>query len=89
MGVFSTKPREVSHGSAGGITEPVGDNKTAQDAVTGREDSESNGEPTLQEDPDRPTEDAQTGVQEVEAVTLSWSKKSLIAVFAKYVTTCP
>ncbi|OAA65336.1 Major facilitator superfamily domain, general substrate transporter [Niveomyces insectorum RCEF 264] len=30
---------------------------------------------------DIPTEDAQRGVQEVEAVTLTWSKPSLIAVF--------
>ncbi|EYE91536.1 putative MFS siderophore iron transporter [Aspergillus ruber CBS 135680] len=31
--------------------------------------------------PDAPTEEAQRGVQNVEAVTLTWSKKSLIAVF--------
>jgi hypothetical protein len=28
-----------------------------------------------------PVQDAQRGVQDVEAVTLTWSKKSLIAVF--------
>ena len=32
-----------------------------------------------------PGEDLQRGVQDVEAVTLSWSKASLIAVFLKYV----
>lgn len=32
-----------------------------------------------------PTEDAQKGVKDVEAVTLTWSKTTLIAVFAKYV----
>jgi hypothetical protein len=32
-----------------------------------------------------PGEDLQRGVQDVEAVTLSWSKASLIAVFIKYV----
>lgn len=32
-----------------------------------------------------PSEDAQRGVKEVEAVTLTWSKKTLIAVFLKYV----
>lgn len=32
-----------------------------------------------------PDEHAQGGVQQVEAMTLSWSKSSLIAVFAKYV----
>lgn len=35
--------------------------------------------------PDAPTEEAQRGVQNVEAVTLTWSKKSLIAVFIKCV----
>jgi hypothetical protein len=30
-----------------------------------------------------PSQDIQRGVQDVEAVTLSWSKASLIAVFAK------
>lgn len=35
--------------------------------------------------PERPSEDLQRGVQRVEAVTLSWSKASLIAVFVKYV----
>lgn len=34
--------------------------------------------------PERPTEDAQKGVKEVEAVTLTWSKPTLIAVFIKY-----
>lgn len=32
-----------------------------------------------------PTEDAQQGVKDVEAVTLTWSKTTLIAVFIKYV----
>lgn len=32
-----------------------------------------------------PGEDLQRGVQDVEAVTLTWSKKALIAVFVKYV----
>jgi hypothetical protein len=45
-------------------------------------DSESQGEQSLEED-HRPAENAQAGVQEVEGVTLTWSKKSLIAVFAK------
>lgn len=34
---------------------------------------------------DLPTETAQAGVQDVEAVTLTWSKPSLIAVFILYV----
>lgn len=34
---------------------------------------------------DRPSEDVQRGVQEVEAVTLTWSKPTLIAVFIKHV----
>jgi hypothetical protein len=33
-----------------------------------------------------PTPNTQHGVQDVEAVTLSWSKGTLIAVFIKYVS---
>lgn len=33
---------------------------------------------------DLPNEETQRGVQDIEAVTLSWSKASLIAVFLKY-----
>jgi hypothetical protein len=33
---------------------------------------------------ERPSEDVQRGVQEVEAVTLTWSRATLIAVFIKY-----
>jgi hypothetical protein len=35
------------------------------------------------ENPEVPTEDVQQGVRDVEAVTLSWTKTMLIAVFAK------
>ena len=35
--------------------------------------------------PEQPSTDAQRGVQDVEAVTLTWSKPTLIAVFIKYV----
>lgn len=44
-----------------------------------------NNEPAI-EDPEKdlvPTEDAQRGVQQVEAVTLTWTKPYLIAVFIK------
>lgn len=34
-------------------------------------------------DPEVPTQDAQQGVRDVEAVTLSWTRTMLIAVFAK------
>lgn len=34
---------------------------------------------------DRIDEDAQRGVRQVEAVTLSWSKWSLVAIFIKFV----
>lgn len=37
-----------------------------------------------QSQPDQPSADAQRGVQDVEAVTLTWSKPTLIAVFIKY-----
>lgn len=36
------------------------------------------------ENPEVPTEDVQQGVKEVEAVTLSWTRTMLIAVFVKY-----
>jgi hypothetical protein len=35
------------------------------------------------ENPEAPTEDTQRGVRDVEAITLSWSKTMLIAVFVK------
>lgn len=50
-------------------------------------DLEADGLPRKDAD-DLPTENAQAGVQDVEAVTLTWSKPSLIAVFILYVS-CP
>lgn len=38
-------------------------------------------EPPSKDPEDVPTDDAQRGIQDVEAVTLTWSKPSLIAVF--------
>lgn len=81
MGVFAAfkKPREVSPGPAGGIDGTVDESKTAHatdDAIP----NDSEGEQSTEED-HRPTENAQAGVQEVEGVTLTWSKRSLIAIF--------
>lgn len=39
--------------------------------------------------PERVSEDVQRGVARVEAVTLAWSKKALIAVFVKYLPPLP
>lgn len=50
-------------------------------ATDGTTESNSNGEPKVE----LPSEDLQRGVQKVEAVALAWTKKSLIAVFLKYV----
>lgn len=62
-------------------TAPVEENKTDPATVeTGPASKETR---DLQEE--LPGEDLQRGVQDVEAVTLSWSKASLVAVFAKYV----
>ena len=36
-----------------------------------------------------PSPDAQAGVRQVEAVTLTWTKGALIAVFIKFVKTLP
>ncbi|KAI7973182.1 hypothetical protein EIK77_004459 [Talaromyces pinophilus] len=62
-------------------TAPVEENKTDPATVETGSASKETGD--LQEE--LPGEDLQRGVQDVEAVTLSWSKASLIAVFAKYV----
>lgn len=39
--------------------------------------------PATAENPELPTEDTQQGVKELEAVTLSWTKTTLILVFVK------
>ncbi|KAJ9164879.1 MFS general substrate transporter [Coniochaeta hoffmannii] len=80
MGVFTKKPRNAPEASAADTTGSIGENKTAHttdDAVH----NDSEGESSSPEDA-VPTEDAQAGVQEVEGMTLTWSKRSLIAVFA-------
>jgi hypothetical protein len=53
--------------------------------------SSAEGQSTINRDAEapaaeRPTEDAQRGVQNVEAVTLTWSKKALVGIFIKYDT---
>lgn len=60
---------------------PAQENKTDPATVESGPESKEGGD--LQ--PELPGEDLQRGVQDVEAVTLSWSKASLIAVFLKYV----
>jgi hypothetical protein len=86
MGVFTNlrlKPsKDVTETTQVGNTTPV-DDKTAHEAVTDRNDAES--QQTIQPEDNAPTADAQDGVKEVEGVTLTWSKKTLIAVFCKYV----
>jgi MFS family permease len=80
MGFFS-KPRQASETSINTLPPAGGDSKApSQDAVHNRDDAESQGDASQTPD-DRPAEDAQNGVKEVEAVTLSWSKKMLYAVF--------
>jgi hypothetical protein len=37
--------------------------------------------------PERPSEDVQRGVKNIEATTLTWTKRTLIAVFIKFVLT--
>ena len=88
MGVFTKKPRDAPEASAADTAGPLGESKTAHatdDAV--HNDSEGESSSSSPEDA-VPTEDAQAGVQEVEGMTLTWSKRSLIAVFAKYVRRC-
>jgi hypothetical protein len=84
MGFFTKKDRGVSNGTTLDNASPLDDSKTAHatdDAVP----NDSEGETSSQEDA-VPTQDAQAGVKQVEGITLTWSKKSLIAVFGKYVT---
>lgn len=89
MGVFKNLRLKASNDvtettQVGNTTPPPVDDKTAQEAVTDRNDAES--QQTAQDAQDNmPTADAQDGVKEVEGVTLTWSKKALIAVFCKYV----
>lgn len=42
------------------------------------------GEDAPEKDQERPSEGVQVGVQDVEAVTLTWSRTSLVAVFILY-----
>lgn len=56
---------------------------TPNDAEIAATDN-ANDKPELE----RPTEDAQRGVQNVEAVTLTWSKRSLVLVFILYFSPC-
>ena len=50
---------------------PHGESKHAQDEVTADQASE-----------EVPNEDAQAGVTQAEAITLSWTKSSMIATYA-------
>lgn len=64
---------------------------SATPAVTGADDTISSSNANdlpISEQAEKdalPTENAQRGVQEVEAVALTWTKPMLIAVFLKYV----
>lgn len=58
-----------------------GNEKNSQDPAIGTTGTDSNDE--LQGE--LPTQDAQRGVHDVEAVTLTWTKTTLVAVFLKYV----
>jgi hypothetical protein len=39
----------------------------------------------MRQDPDKPAENAQQGVQRAEAITLVWTKASLVILFISYV----
>lgn len=69
-------------------------NKSAAEIQSDSRDIEADIRPTspVGGDPEKPADDAvpaqdaQLGVQKIEAVTLSWSKLGLIALLVKYVT---
>lgn len=54
-----------------------GNEKNSEDPAIGTTGTDGNVE--------LPSEDAQRGVHDVEAVTLTWTKTTLVAVFLKYV----
>jgi hypothetical protein len=68
----SLRPSPAGGSDASVVMTPA-DEKPKASVVDGLDDSQ----------PDHPGEDLQRGVQRVEAVTLAWSKASLIAVFFK------
>lgn len=57
-----------------------GNEKNREDPAIGTTGTDSN-----DEQDQLPTQDAQRGVHDVEAVTLTWTKTTLVAVFLKYV----
>jgi len=59
-----------------------GNEKNKEDPAIGTTGTDGSGD--LQDE--LPTENAQRGVHDVEAVTLTWTKTTLVAVFLKYVT---
>lgn len=71
-------PTDNASTSAAVNTVEVNEKNSATDHTTA---GNSNGEPQTE----LPSEELQRGVQDVEAVTITWSKTTLVAVFLKYV----
>lgn len=82
-GVDSVAVDTVDEKKDGGRQDPIieGNEKNSEDPAIGTTGTDSNDE--LQQE--LPAQDAQRGVHDVEAVTLTWTKTTLVAVFLKYV----
>lgn len=68
-----------------GRAEKFGD-VNAVERVTSRHGSSSHSDAELEIAEQRPDDEAQAGVKRVEAITLTWSKPTLIAVYILYVS---
>lgn len=78
-------PVSVPAGAEGDVEKKVGGAPAATSTPAAENISSENR--ARDESPSKlPSEDLQRGVRQVEAVTLAWSKWSLIAVFLKYVS---
>lgn len=81
-------------GTSVAMTETKPDEEKKKDPATATATDEAADDATASNSNDSsppaelPDENVQYGVQDVEAVTLTWSKRSLIFVFAKYVLAC-
>jgi hypothetical protein len=82
-GVDSVPVELVGEKKDEGRQDPIseGNEKNREDPAFGTTGTDSNDEQQDQ----LPTQDAQRGVHDVEAVTLTWTKTTLVAVFLKYV----
>lgn len=83
MGLRTTFRRQTTDGAVTQVEVSTTENKK-QDTVTDGAAAENNVSDTEERTMEMPEEDVQRGVKDMEAMTQSWSKWALIAVFMKY-----